>query len=106
MGLLASQQWRQGKPPLILDIKIGTGCETNGQAGLVLRQFEVQGSSSPVFTVRWPGVSIVSPGVWGTEGHWDRTSFCTDNQRYHVCTTSRGQSTGQERTGVIMSKNK
>ena len=35
---------------------------------------EVQGSSSPVFTVQWLGVSIVSPGVLGTEGHWDRTS--------------------------------
>ena len=58
-----------GGPPLILDKRIGTGCETFGRAGLVLRQFEVQGSSSPVFTVQWLGVSIVSPGVLGTEGH-------------------------------------
>ena len=66
---------------------------------------EVQGNSSPVFTVQWLGVSIVSPGVLGTEGHWDRTSNCTDNQRYYVCTRTRGQSTTQERASVIMIKN-
>ena len=66
---------------------------------------EVQGRPSPVFTVQWLGVSIVSPGVLGTEGHWDRTSFCRDNQRYYVCTTTRGQSTLHERTGVTVIKN-
>ena len=51
---------------------------------------EVQGSSSPVFTVQWLGVSIVSPGVLGTEGQCDRTSNCTDNQRFMFAPESEG----------------